>query len=93
MSNFKITYKDVYSKPVSSDVLDVVDLEDAINEVVDFCIRHPRVWQGEISNAAGFVCRVSFNQARKPVADLYRVPLYKYSRPRTRKSHQLTLFA
>ena len=93
MSQLKVTYKDVYSKPVSTDVLDVVDLDDAISNVVDFCIRHPRVWQGEISNAAGFVCRVSFNQARKPVAELCRIPLKKYTRPRSRKSHQLTLFA
>lgn len=93
MLQFKATFQDVYGKPVACDVLHVRDIEEAINVVVDYCLSHGSTWGCEISNAAGFVVRVQFNQARKPLAELRHIELKKYSRSRARTNHQLNLFA
>ena len=93
MLQFKVKYQDVYGKPIACDVLRVNDIEGAINVVVDYCLSHGTTWGCEISNAAGFVVRVQFNQTRKPLADLRHIELKKYSRSRARTSHQLNLFA
>lgn len=93
MLQFKATYQDVYGRPVSSNVLRVRDIEEAINVVVDYCLSHGSAWGCEISNAGGFVVRVQYNQARKPLADLRQISLKKYSRTRAQMSHQLNLFA
>lgn len=93
MLQFKIKYQDVYGKPIACDVLRVNDIEEAINVAVDYCLSHGSTWGCEISNAAGFVVRVQYNQARKPLADLRHITLKKYSRSRAQMSHQLNLFA
>lgn len=93
MLQFKIKYQDVYGKPIACDVLRVRDIEEAINVVVDYCLAHSTAWGCEISNAGGFVLRVQFNQARKPLAELRHIELKKYSRSRARTNHQLNLFA
>lgn len=93
MLQFKATYQDVFGKPIACDVLRVNDIEEAINVVVDYCLSHGTTWGCEISNAGGFVVRVQYNQARKPLADLRQVSLKKYSRTRAQMSHQLNLFA
>lgn len=93
MLQLKIRYQDVYNKTIASDVLHVNDIEEAINVVVDYCLSHGTTWGCEISNAAGFVVRVQFNQARKPLADLRQISLKKYSRTRAQMSHQINLFA
>lgn len=93
MLQFKIKYQDVYGKPITCDVLRVNDIEEAINVAVDYCLAHSTTWGCEISNAGGFVVRVQFNQARKPLADLRHITLKKYSRTRAQISHQLNLFA
>lgn len=93
MLQFKIKYQDVYGKPIACDVLRVNDIEEAINVAVDYCLAHCTAWGCEFSNAAGFVLRVQFNQARKPLADLRQISLKKYSRTRAQMSHQLNLFA
>lgn len=93
MLHIKATYQDVYGKPIASDVLHVSDIEEAINVAVDYCLAHRTAWGCEFSNAAGFVLRIQFNQARKPLADLREISLKKYSRTRARTNHQLNLFA
>lgn len=93
MLQFKATYQDVYGKPIACDVLRVNDIEEAINVVVDYCLSHSTTWGCEITNAGGFVLRVQFNQARKPLADLRHITLRKNSRTRAQMSHQLNLFA
>lgn len=93
MLQFKIKYQDVYGKPIACDVLRVNDIEEAINVAVDYCLSHGSTWGCEISNAGGFVVRVQFNQARKPLAELRQIELKKYSRTRAQMSHQLNLFA
>lgn len=93
MLQLKATYQDVYGKIIACDVLRVNDIEEAINVAVDYCLAHSTTWGCEISNAGGFVLRVQFNQARKPLADLRKISLKKYSRTRAQMSHQLNLFA
>lgn len=93
MLHIKATYQDVYGKPIASDVLRVSDIEEAINVAVDYCLAHSTTWGCELSNAAGFVLRIQFNQARKPLAGLRHMELKKYSRSRARTNHQLNLFA
>lgn len=93
MLQIKATYQDVYGKPIAGDVLHVSDIEEAINVAVDYCLAHRTAWGCEFSNAAGFVLRIQFNQARKPLADLRHITLTKYSRSRARTIHQLNLFA
>lgn len=92
MLQFKVKYQDVYGKTIACNVLRVRDIEEAINVAVDYCLAHSTTWGCEISNAGGFVLRVQFNQARKPLADLRQISLKKYSRSRARISHQLNLF-
>lgn len=93
MLQFKVQYQDVYAQHITCDVLRVRDIEEAINVVVDYCLAHSTTWGCEISNAGGFVLRIQFNQARKPLSDLRRITLTKYSRSRARTNHQLNLFA
>lgn len=93
MLQFKIKYQDVYGKPIACVVLRVRDIEEAINVAVDYCLAHSTTWGCEISNAGGFVLRVQYNQARKPLADLRQISLKKYSRTRAQMSHKLNLFA
>ena len=93
MLQFKIKYQDAYGKPIACDVLHVNDIEEAINVAVDYCLSHGSTWGCEISNAAGFVLRVQFNQAREPLADLRHIELKKCSRSRARTNNQLNLFA
>ena len=92
MLQFKVSYQDVFCKSIASDVLHVNDIEEAINVVVDYCLSHRTTWGAEIANAGGFVLRVQFNQARKPIADLRHIPLKKYTRSRAQVNHQLSLF-
>lgn len=92
MLHFKVNYQDVFCKPIASDVLHVNDIEEAINVVVDYCLSHRTTWGAEISNARGFVLRVQFNQARKPLAELKHITLKKYSRSSAKVHHQLSLF-
>lgn len=93
MLQFKVKYQDVFGKPIACDVLRVRDIEEAINVVVDYCLSHGSTWGCEISNAGGFVVRVQFYQARKPLAELRQNSLKKYSRTRAQVNHQLNLFA
>lgn len=93
MFKIKATYQNVFGKPIASDVLHVNDIEEAINVAVDYCLSHGSTWGCEFTNAAGFVLRIQFNQARKPLAELRHIELKKYSRSRARISHQLNLFA
>lgn len=93
MLHIKATYQDAYGKAIASDVLRVSDIEEAINVAVDYCLAHRTAWGCEFSNDAGFVLRIQFNQARKPLANLRQNSLKKYSRTRAKMSHQLNLFA
>lgn len=93
MLQLKVSYQDVFNKPIACDVLRVNDIEEAINVAVDYCLAHRSAWGCEFTNAGGFILRVQFNQARKPLAELRHITLKKYSRTRARTIHQLNLFA
>lgn len=85
MLQFKIKYQDVYGKPIACDVLRVNDIEEAINVAVDYCLSHGSAWGCEISNAAGFVVRMtqpmilvefwSRGAESRPVVDRVKLPI------------------
>lgn len=74
---FNIILKSLLASTISTYSCDG-SLEDALESAVSSIMATPSAWGAEIHNRAGFVLRVTFAYARKPVADRCHMKLSKY---------------
>lgn len=73
---FNIYLKSLLASTISTYSCDG-SLEDALDSAVSSIMATPSAWGAEIHNRAGFVLRVTFAYARKPVADRCHMKLSK----------------
>lgn len=74
---FNIYLKSLLASTISTYSCDG-SLEEALDSAVSSIMNTPSAWGAEIHNRAGFVLRVTFAYARKPMADRCHMKLSKY---------------